>query len=81
MSGVSKGYSDKNLEAPAVQLYQLVMRTVRESCSTFTATEKKELRSLLVSCTRYCNIVPVRYQVFVSGASVSSSVAAVGCGL
>ncbi|CAM9626484.1 unnamed protein product, partial [Laminaria digitata] len=36
--------SDKN---PAVQLYQLVMRAVRQSSSIFTVAEKKVLRNLL----------------------------------
>lgn len=33
---------------PAVQLYQLVMRAVRESSSVFSVAEKKVLRNLLV---------------------------------
>lgn len=36
-------------ENPAVQLYQLVMRMVRQSSSAFTGAERKELRGLLVS--------------------------------
>lgn len=35
-------------ESPAVQLYQLVMRAVREPSSIFSVAEKKVLRNLLV---------------------------------
>lgn len=46
---IEQGGLDEN---PAVQLYQLVMRAVRES-NVFTAAEKSTLRKLLVSCINH----------------------------
>ncbi|CAM9985611.1 unnamed protein product, partial [Phaeothamnion confervicola] len=39
--------TEKDYEAPAVQLYQLMMRTIRSNCNIFSVEEKGKLRQLM----------------------------------
>lgn len=42
---------DETPEAPVVQLYQFMLRVVKNPCTVFTASEKKELCNLMVRGT------------------------------